>query len=196
MPIDEQPPVVVGQYPADGGFGVGRFDEIVIRLQDATGVDPASIQLTVGALGTFMEADAELSFAGGTITFDSGSDVALGDWGETVAVSLTVADTLGHSATHEWSFQLEVDPQLVDGVHPAEFVGHPIVDILHRRQHALADILFLVAVAKLPGLVYARAGPTRNRGASKRPVRQRYVDLNGGVSPAIEDLSGMDIHNR
>jgi sulfatase modifying factor 1 len=112
LPIDEQAPVVVTRSPGAGAFGVGRFAKLSISLADATGIDPASILLTVGARGTYSVGALELSYSGGILTFDGGGDTALGAYGETVAMSLTVADTLGNSGVHQWTFQLEVQPQL------------------------------------------------------------------------------------
>ena len=116
VPLDEQPPVVVTRYPDDGDFGVGRFAKMSVSLADATGIAPASIRLTVGTRGTFQVGDPELSYSGGILTFDGGGDTAIGAYGETVAISLTVADTLGNSGVHPWTFQLEVQPQLAPGL--------------------------------------------------------------------------------
>ncbi|MCB1132201.1 MAG: SUMF1/EgtB/PvdO family nonheme iron enzyme, partial [Verrucomicrobiae bacterium] len=115
-PIDEQPPVVVEQYPAVDGFAVGRFADITLELTDATGIDPETIQLSVGALGTFGESSAELAFANNTITFDSGSDAALGGWGQTITATLVVDDTLGNKLSHTWSFRLEPEPQVAGDI--------------------------------------------------------------------------------
>jgi len=116
VPLDEQPPAVAGRYPEDGGFAVGRFADITVKLTDATGIDPSTISLTVGSLGTFTPADPELTYADGTITFESCGDTALGGYGETFAVSLAVADTLGNAGTHEWSFTLEKEARLADNL--------------------------------------------------------------------------------
>ena len=62
-------------------------------------------------------------------------------------------------------------------------------------QHALAQVQRLVAVAKFQGLVNARARAAGHRRPAERTVGQLHVDLDGGVSAAIEDLSGMDIEN-
>lgn len=51
--LDEQPPVIVSQYPQDGGFAVPRFASLTMQLSDATGINTNSIRLTVGTLGTF-----------------------------------------------------------------------------------------------------------------------------------------------
>ena len=59
----------------------------------------------------------------------------------------------------------------------------------------LAEVLGLVAVAKLPGLVDAGAGPAGHGGAAERAVGQFDVDFDGGVSPAVQDLPGADVYN-
>lgn len=116
LPIDEQPPVVVAQYPADEGFAVGRFADIAIALEDATGIDPATVQLSVGGLGPFTVAAPELTYADGVLTFDSGGDTALGGWSETLTATLIVEDTLGNTLTHTWTFRLELEPQVVANI--------------------------------------------------------------------------------
>lgn len=116
VPIDEQAPAIASWYPADSGFGIGRFADISLALSDVTGIDPASISLTVGSLGTFTPADDELSYADGVLTFDSGADVALGAYGEIITVSLAIADTLANSTTHMWTFTLEKDPVVVNNL--------------------------------------------------------------------------------
>jgi len=109
VPIDDQPPVVVALYPAVDGFAVGRFADLSIELADATGIDPASIRLTVGATGPLAPGAPGLTISGNTITYDSG-DAALGAWGATVTATLVAADTLGHALTQTWSFRLEPEP--------------------------------------------------------------------------------------
>jgi hypothetical protein len=115
IPIDEQPPVVVAQFPAVDGFAVGRFADLSIELWDATGINPASIRLTVGGTGPLAPGAPGLTISGNTVTYDSG-DAALGAWGATVTATLVAADTLGHSLTHTWSFRLEPEPQTAANV--------------------------------------------------------------------------------
>jgi sulfatase modifying factor 1 len=55
---------------------------------------------------------AGVSFAGNVLTYDSG-DAALGAFGVEVPVTLIVADTLGHSLSHSFTFTLEVEPVVV-----------------------------------------------------------------------------------
>ncbi len=97
-PIDEQAPTLVSQYPAVDGFAVGRFADLRIELKDATGIDPASIRLTVGDSGPLAPGAPGLTVSGNTITYDSG-DAALGAWGVTLSATLVAADTLGHTLT-------------------------------------------------------------------------------------------------
>lgn len=115
IPIDDQPPVVVAQFPAVDGFAVGRFADLSIELADATGIDPASIRLTVGAAGPLAPGAPGFTVSGNTVTYDSG-DAALGAWGATVTATLVAADTLGHSLTHTWNFRLEPEPQTAANV--------------------------------------------------------------------------------
>ncbi len=115
VPIDEQPPVVVEQFPAVDGFAVGRFADFSIRLADPSGIDPASIRLTVGANAPLAVGAPGLSFSGGVLTYDSGV-LPLGAFGQTVTATLIAADTLGNSLTHTWSFKLEPAAQITGNV--------------------------------------------------------------------------------
>ncbi len=88
-----------------------------------------------------------------------------------------------------------VDGGLIDGVHAAQLVGQLAVDVVDGLYDPLAEVLGLVAVAKLPGLVDAGAGPAGHRGAAERAIGQFDVDFDGGISPAVEDLPGADVYN-
>ncbi len=117
--LDEQPPAIVSRVPDDGAFGIKRFytgEEIGVRLSDATGVDPASISLTLGGIGTFTAASPQLTYTAGLLTLDLGADTPMGAYGALINASLTVADTLGNSATYAWSFELEKQVVLVNGL--------------------------------------------------------------------------------
>jgi formylglycine-generating enzyme required for sulfatase activity len=115
VPLDEQPPVVVDQFPGADGFAVSRFADLSVRLADATGIDPASVRLTVGATGPLAPGAPGLAFVGDTVTYDPGP-APLGAWGATVTATLVAADTLGRPLTHTWSFRLEPEPQLAADV--------------------------------------------------------------------------------
>ena len=111
IPLDEQAPEIVEQYPEDEVLGIGRFAEIFVELTDMTGVDASSISLMVGALGPFTSASSELTIEGNTLVLDTGA-MPLGDWGETLTAALTVADTLGNSDTYSWVFTLQPEPMV------------------------------------------------------------------------------------
>ena len=111
--LDEQPPVLLSRYPQDGGFAVPRFADLTLQFSDAAGLDPNSIRLTVGALGTFTVTNSQITFTNGLLTFDNGGDTALGGWGSNVTATLVVADRLGNRATNTWGFTLELQPQVV-----------------------------------------------------------------------------------
>ncbi len=107
---DEQPPMVVAQYPERDDFAVGRFDDIEIELSDATGIDPSSLRLQLpGRAEPLTLNSAGLKLSGNSLTYDSGTS-PLGAWGETLLTTLIVKDTLGNTLTHRWSFRLESEP--------------------------------------------------------------------------------------
>lgn len=117
--LDEQAPGIVSRFPDDGSFGIKRFypsEEVGIRLSDLTGINPASISLTLGGVGTYTTASPQMTYNDGLLTLDLGGDTAIGAYGALVSASLTVADTLGNAATYGWSFELETQVVLVDGL--------------------------------------------------------------------------------
>jgi sulfatase modifying factor 1 len=114
--LDEQPPAITRQSPADGAFGIRRFRPITLSLEDPSGIDPASISFTLPPHGTFTLADEELTFADGVVTFDLGGDTALGGWGEEMQASLTVSDPLGNTLLHEWNFELERETEVEENL--------------------------------------------------------------------------------
>src|SRR5262249_52815613 len=58
-----------------------------------------------------------------------------------------------------------------------------------RLLHAFAAIPRRIAVAQLVGLVLARGGARRNRGATGYAALQEDVDLERGIAARIEDLA-------
>ena len=111
--LDEQPPAIVSQYPQNGGFAVPRFANLTMQLSDVTGINPNSIRLTVGALGTFTLTNAQLTLSNNLLTFINGGSIPLGGWGSNITATIIVADTLGYTATNTWSFDLEIQSQVV-----------------------------------------------------------------------------------
>lgn len=128
--IDEQPPVISTQIPRKDGFAVSRYSNVSVVLFDPSGIDPESITFSVGDSGNLSVDSVNLTFAENTLTYTPGS-VPLGDFAETVSVTLQVADTLGNVTTHAWSFDLEVEPQIVSellvfGSQQAQIMGQSI----------------------------------------------------------------------
>jgi hypothetical protein len=115
-PIDEQAPVIVDQFPGVDAYAVRRFEDLRFQLSDATGIDPASIRLTLGNGATLSLGASGLNFANNILSYDTG-DAAIGAYGATVPATLIVADTLGHSLTHTFSFTLEVLPKVVPNLY-------------------------------------------------------------------------------
>jgi len=98
-----------------------------------------------------------------------------------------------------FSVQLDhaaIQGRLIQRVHAGKLVGQLLVDVFDSLQNPSAEVFLLVAIAELPSLVDPGARPARNRCPAKRAIGQGHVDLNGGVSPTIEDLPGVDVNNR
>ena len=62
-------------------------------------------------------------------------------------------------------------------------------------QHALAEVLRLVAVAEFPRLVHAGAGPAGHGRGADRTVVQLHVDFDGRIAAAIENLPAVNVYN-
>lgn len=116
--LDEQAPRIASQYPADEAFAIRRFypsrEELGILLADDTGIDRTTVSLTLSGRGSFTLDSPELNLVDGFLSFETGADVALGDYGETIDVSLSVADLVGNAATYDWTFVMEEQVVLVE----------------------------------------------------------------------------------
>ncbi len=88
-----------------------------------------------------------------------------------------------------------VDGDLVERIHAHKLVSDFFVDVVDGFQHALAQKVRLVAVAQLPGLMHTGAGAAGNGGRANRVIVQSYIDLDGRIAAAIENLPGVDIDN-
>jgi formylglycine-generating enzyme required for sulfatase activity len=110
--LDEQPPEIGARIPAVDGFAVKRFAEVSVSLVDLTGVAADSIALTIGATGPLTTNSPGVIYTNNTLVYVPGA-TPLGDFGETVTATLAVSDTLGNATNLSWSFDLEVEPQVV-----------------------------------------------------------------------------------
>ncbi len=109
--LDTDGPEVYQTAPFNGAIGVDPQASIQAWLQDESGVDTNTIALTVGTNAPVSLKDPRLSYVGGVLTYTPGTNEFLGTNGQTVSVSLSVADTLGNQTTNfTWSFQLALAP--------------------------------------------------------------------------------------
>ncbi len=102
LQLDEQPPAIAARYPDNGNFAIRRSATLSVSLADQSGIDPASLPLSVGSLGAFTTNNALLTFTNNQVFFNPGGQTNLGAYGETVTVSLVAADILGQTATNTW----------------------------------------------------------------------------------------------
>jgi len=107
--LDEQGPQIVGLNPADGAYGIGRFRRIEIELSDRTGIDPDSIELSIGGAPAMTLDHPGLSLESRMLVYTPEAGSPLGGRGELIGVSMSLADPLGNPATYAWAFELEKD---------------------------------------------------------------------------------------
>ena len=113
---DSDAPTVARLLPADGAIAVPRQSQLLVWLQDETGVDTNSISLAVGTNAPVTLADARLSFQNGLLTYTPATNQFLGANGGFITNQLVVADTLGNRGTNLWGFKLELVPILASNV--------------------------------------------------------------------------------
>src|SRR2546427_681365 len=86
--------------------------------------------------------------------------------------------------------ELRVVPRdLILGRQALEPRADHFVHVFDRFQHAFAAVALAVSVAQLDGLVLSRGCTARNGGRAARAARQGDVGLDGGIAPAVENLS-------
>ncbi|MGO9202193.1 MAG: SUMF1/EgtB/PvdO family nonheme iron enzyme [Limisphaerales bacterium] len=113
---DTDPPTVARLLPADGAIAVPPQSQLMVWLQDETGVDTNSISLAVGTNAPVTLADPRLSFQNGLLTYTPATNQFLGANGQFVTNRLAVADTLGNRGTNTWGVKLELAPVLAPSV--------------------------------------------------------------------------------
>ena len=85
-----------------------------------------------------------------------------------------------------------VDEALICRVDTGELGRDGAFDVLHGLHDALAEIDFLVAVAKLYGFVFAGAGAGRNGCAANGSAGEDDVGFNGWIATAVENFARLD----
>ena len=114
--LDTEPPEVWRLDPSSNAIAVPLQSPLQVYLQDDTGIDPASVRLTVGTNLPVTLADSRLSLADNVLTYTPGTNEFLGTNGQTITNTLVVADPLGYWATNTWPFKLELAPILASNV--------------------------------------------------------------------------------
>ncbi len=89
-----------------------------------------------------------------------------------------------------------VDVGLLQRVQADQCLGQIFVDVLDGLADAFAEKLLRIAVAQLPGFVYARAGAAGYGRSAEGAVGQPHVDLDGRIAAAVENLAAMDVNDQ
>ena len=88
-----------------------------------------------------------------------------------------------------------VDQPLVGRVHAFQLRRNHGLDVRNGLQHALAQVVALVAVAQFHGLMLAGGSARRHNGAAQCAAFQNHVRFHGGVSARIKNFAGTNGNN-
>ena len=88
-----------------------------------------------------------------------------------------------------------VDQPLVGGIHAFQFGRDHGFNVGHGLQHALAEVMALVAVAQFHGLMLAGGSARRHDGAAQRAALQNYVCFHGGISARVKNFARANRNN-
>jgi formylglycine-generating enzyme required for sulfatase activity len=103
---DTDPPVITTLVPAADAIAVVSNAQVMIYLDDQTGIDTNTISLSIGSWTNLTLADNMVTWSNQTLTFNPTS--VLGEAEAVISNALTVADMLGHTlSNYTWTFQLD-----------------------------------------------------------------------------------------
>ncbi|MDP2898035.1 MAG: Ig-like domain-containing protein, partial [bacterium] len=123
--LDTEPPEVVHLNPADGAIAVGRQEPLTVQLWDEAGIAWESIALSIASRPSIGLADPRLSFSNNVLMYTPGSGEYHGDYGATVAVTLSLSDKLGYRLeNYTWTFRLELEAVLASNVMLIDEASH------------------------------------------------------------------------
>ncbi|MDP2897145.1 MAG: choice-of-anchor Q domain-containing protein [bacterium] len=115
--LDTEPPEVVHLNPGDGAIAVGRQEPLTVELWDEAGIAWESIAFSVASGPSIGVGDPRLSFTDNVLIYVPGSGEYHGDYGEAVAVTLSVSDKHGYRLeNYTWTFRLELEAVLASNV--------------------------------------------------------------------------------
>ena len=84
---------------------------------------------------------------------------------------------------------------LVGRIHAFQFRRDHRLYVGHGLQHALAQVVALVAVAQLHGLMLAGGGARRHNGASQCAALQNHIGFHGRISARIKHFARANRNN-
>jgi hypothetical protein len=111
---DVEPPAITPLSPQSNAVAVPRMSTIALQITDGTGVDTNSLALSVNGTNYTLSSSA-LSFTGGDLVYSNAPN-ALGDFGQTVQVTVVAADLHGYAASNTYAFRLELAPESASNV--------------------------------------------------------------------------------
>ncbi len=88
-----------------------------------------------------------------------------------------------------------VEQPLVGGVHALQLGRNHGFHVGHGLQHALAQVVALVAVAQFHGLMLAGGSARRHDGAAQCAAFQNYVRFHGRIAARVQNLAGANGNN-
>ena len=122
---DTSPPEVVALLPGDDAIAVASDADVSIILTDETGIDASSIVLSVADWPGMTLAGGQITYEDSTLAFTPPG--ALGEPGDVITCTLTVADTLGHTLTdYTWTFGLALAVEATDDFLPLTAPPAPV----------------------------------------------------------------------
>ena len=84
---------------------------------------------------------------------------------------------------------------LVGGVHAFQLGRDDGLHVGHGLQHALAQVVALVAVAQFHGLMLASGSARRHNGAAQCAAFQNHVCFHGGIAARVQNFAGTNGNN-
>jgi hypothetical protein len=99
--------VALEPSPRDGAFAIPKLAPISVELPNPQLIDPDSIQITIGSLGTFDLNHPAMSYEQGTLMFDTSMAGALGDFESIVSAQVVYSESQGERYEYSWSFRLQ-----------------------------------------------------------------------------------------
>src|SRR5690606_7275276 len=89
-----------------------------------------------------------------------------------------------------------VDFDLLGRIHADDVLADLVIHGGDRLEHALALVARLVAIALFDGFMRAGRGTRGDSGTAHGAIFQDHIDFHGGVAPAVENFTGVNVDDR